>query len=138
MLLLLLEDQTDFVYKVEKFYNPTIKKVNVTIDGTPNKIFKESILPRNMYPEEGICKRFYQNDSDVSLEEYFTTKYGLWIDTRLFTDDKLHGSGRLVNSTIKLQTDKIGESSGNLLCYIFAVQDAYIHQSDGKLDAIDL
>ena len=136
LLLLFLEDKTDFDNKVESFYNPTIKKVNVTIDGNPHKIFKGLILPRNMYPE--ICKKFYQNDSDVSFEEYLTTKYGLWIDTRSSVDNKLHGSGRLVNSGVKLQIDKVGESSGNLTCYIFAVQDAYVHLSEGKLEAIDL
>ena len=80
LLLLFLEDKTDFDNKVESFYNPTIKKVNMTIDGNPHEIFKGSILPRNMYPK--ICKKFYQNNSDVSFEEYLTTKYGLWIDTR--------------------------------------------------------
>ena len=33
LLLLFLEDKTDFDNKVESFYNPTIKNVNVTIDG---------------------------------------------------------------------------------------------------------
>ena len=61
---------------------------------------------------------------------------GLILDHQQMT--KLHGSGRVVNSGVKLQIDKVGESSGNLLCYIFAVQDAYAHLSDGKLEAIDL
>ena len=122
LLLLFLEDKTDFDNKVESFYNPTIKKVNVTIDRKSTEIFKGSILPRNMYPK--ICKKFYQNNSDVLFEEYLTTKYGLWIDTRSSTDDKLHGSGRVVNSGVKLQIDKVGESSGNLLCYIFENSDA--------------
>ena len=136
LLLLFLELKTDFDNKVESFYNLKIKKVNVTIDNNPYEIFKGTTLARNMYPE--ICKKFYQNNSDVSFKEYLTTKYGLWIDTRSSTDDKLHGSGRVVNSGVKLQIDKVGESSGNLLCYMFAVQDAYVHLSDGKLNAIDL
>ena len=134
LLLLFIEDRdTDFAYKVENFYNPTIKKVNVTIDGNPHQLFKGSILPQNMYHE--IIKKF---DDCVSFEDFLTTKYGLWIDTRSSTDNKLHGSGRIVNSGIKLQIDKVAESSGNLTCYIFAVQDAYVHLQDGKLDAVEM
>ena len=55
LLLLFLEDKIGFDSKVKSFYNPTIKEVNVTIDRNPHKIFKGSILPRNMYPE--ICKK---------------------------------------------------------------------------------
>ena len=56
ILLLFLEDRDDFNNKVETFYNPTIKKVNVTINGDPHQFFKGAILPRNMFPE--ICKKF--------------------------------------------------------------------------------
>ena len=136
MLLLPIKDQIDFAYNVESFYNPIIRKVNVVIGGIPHKIFKGSILPWNMYPE--ICKKFYQKDSDVSFKKYITSKYVLWIETRLSVDNKLHGSGRLVNSVIKLQINKVAEISGNLTCYIFAIQDAYVHLSEGKLEAIDM
>ena len=133
LLLLFLEDRTDFAHKVENFYNPTIKKVNITIDGDPHQLFKGAILPRNMYQE--ICKKF---NNYISFEDFLTTKYGLWIDTRSSTDNKLHGSGRAVNSGIKLQIDKVSETAGNLTCYIFALQDAYVHLQDGKLDAIEM
>ena len=35
------------------------------------------------------------------------TRYGLWIDTTSSGDNKLHGSGRLVNSSVKLEIDKV-------------------------------
>ena len=108
----------------------------MAIDGDPHQLFKGSILPCNMYQEIG--KRSLQEKSDVSFEEYLTTKYGLWIDMRSSTDKKLHGSSRLVNNNIKLQIDKIGESTANLLCYIFAPQDAYVHFGEGRLKAINL
>ena len=136
LLLLFLEDKTDFDNKVENFYNPTFKKVNMTIDGNPHGIFKESILPKNIYPE--ICKKCYQNNSDVSFEEYLTTKYGLWIDTRSLTKKKLLVIGRVLNRSVKLQLDKVGESKGYLLCYIFAVQHAYAHFHEGKLKSVDM
>ena len=88
-----------------KFLQPTIKKVNITMDGNPHQLFKGSILPRNMYQE--ICKKFIRENSDVSFEEYLTTKYRLWIDTRSSANNKLHGSSRLVNSGVKLQINKV-------------------------------
>ena len=30
----------------------------------------------------------------MKLEDYLTTKYGLWLDMRTTDDDSLHGSGR--------------------------------------------
>ena len=44
ILLLFLEDRDDFDNKVETFYNPTLKKVNVTIDGDPHQLFQGSDL----------------------------------------------------------------------------------------------
>ena len=73
LLILFLEDQTDFAYKVENFYNPTIKKVNVIIDGELHHLFKGLVLSRMMFPE--ICKKFYQENADVSFKQYLTTKY---------------------------------------------------------------
>ena len=58
--------KTFFAYKVENFYNPTIKKVNVAIDGDPHQLFKGSILPRNMYQEIG--KRFFRENPTCHLK----------------------------------------------------------------------
>ena len=81
---------------------------------------------------------FYPENSDVAFSEYLTTKYALWIDVRSSRDNKFHGSGRGVNSGVKLQIDKVTESSGDLTCYIFAIQDVYVHFDRGRLEAIDL
>ena len=82
LLALFIEDQTDFAYKVENFYNPTIKKVNVTIDGDPHQLFKGSILLME-YVYQEICKKFLTEKTlTCHSKNYITTKYGLWIDTR--------------------------------------------------------
>ena len=64
-------------------------------------------------------------------EEFLTTKFGLWIDTRSSTDNTLHGSGRAVEkSVILLQIGKVPEASnGNLKCYVFSLDDAVAHLS---------
>ena len=60
-----------------------------------------------------------------------TTKFGLWIDTRSSTDNNLHGSGRAVEkSGILLQTEKVPEiSNGDLISYVFSLEDALAHLS---------
>ena len=39
LLLLFLEKRNDFANKNEEFYNPSIKKVLITINGMPHQIF---------------------------------------------------------------------------------------------------
>ena len=66
----------------------------------------------------------------MTWEEFLTTKFGLWIDTRSSTDNTLHGSGRTVEkSGILLQIEKVPEVSGDLTCYVFSVEDAVAHLS---------
>ena len=81
------------------------------------------------YPE--LKKYFYKENSDVTWEEFLTTKFGLWIDTRSSTDNTLHGSGRTVEkSGILLQIEKVPETSnGDLTCYVFSLEDAVAHLS---------
>ena len=65
------------------------------------------------------------------MEEFLTTKFGLWIDTRSITNNTLHGSGRTVEkSGILLQIEKVPETSnGDLTCYVFSFEDAVAHLS---------
>ena len=66
----------------------------------------------------------------MTWEEFLTTKFGLWIDTCLSTDNTLHGSGRTVEkSGILLQTEKVLEASGDLTCYVFSLENAVAHIS---------
>ena len=65
----------------------------------------------------------------MTWEEFLTTIFGLWIDTRLSTDNTLHGSGRAVEkSDILLQIEKVAESNtGDLTCQEFSLEDAVAH-----------
>ena len=65
------------------------------------------------------------------MEEFLTTKFGLWIDTRSSTDNTLHGSGRTVEkSGILLQIEKVPETSNDdLTCYVFSLEDTAAHIS---------
>ena len=88
-----------------------------------HQLFAAGIQPRDIYPE--LNKYFWKENSDVTWDEFLTTKFELWIDTRSSTDNTLHGSDRAVKkSGILLQTKKAPETSGDLTCHVFALEDA--------------
>ena len=128
LLLLFLDICNDFANKNEEFYNPSIKKILNTINGMPHQLFAAVLQARDIYPE--TKKYFYREHSDKTWEEFLTTKFGLWVDTRLSTDNTLHSSGRAVESGILLQIEKTLETSdGDLKCYMFSLEDAVAHLS---------
>ena len=80
LLLLFLDKLDDFANKNEGFYNPSIKKIFVTINGTPHQLYAGNLQARDICPE--LKKYFYKKDSDMTWEEFLATKFALWIDKR--------------------------------------------------------
>ena len=78
--LLFLDKRKDFLNKNEEFYNPSINKVLVTINGMPRQLFAVRLRVVDIYLE--LKKYFYKENSNVTWEDFLTTKFGLWIDTR--------------------------------------------------------
>ena len=97
LLLLFLDKHDDFANKNEEFCKPSIKKILVTIIGMPHQLFAAGLQARKIYPEQK--KYFYKENSDVTWEDFLTTKFALWIDTRSSIDSTLHGSGRSVEKS---------------------------------------
>ena len=127
LLLLFSDKRDDFANKNEEFYNPTINKILTTINVMPHQLFAGGLQARDIYP--GLKKYFYREHSNVTWEEFLTTKFGLWIDTRSSTNNNLHGSSRAVEkSGILLQIEKTLEASNSdLTCYVFSLEDAVAH-----------
>ena len=96
----------------------------VTINGMLYQLFAAGLQARKIYPE--LKKYFYKQHSDVTWEDFLTTKFTLWIDTRQSIDNTLDGSGRAVGkSRILLQIEKTPETSGgDLTCCVFSIEDA--------------
>ena len=136
LLLLFLDKRDDFVNKNEKFYNPSIKKLLTKTDGMSYQLFAAGLQARDIYPE--LKKYFYREYSNVTWEEFLTTKFGLWIDTRSSTNNTLHGSGRAVEkSGILLQIEKAAETSGgDTTCCGFSLEEAVTHLSVTDLSGI--
>ena len=71
-----------------------------------------------------------QRTSEVNNEEFLSTKFGLWIDTRSNIDNTLHGNGRVVVKGMIHQIKKASEASGgDLMCYVFSLEDPVAHLS---------
>ena len=131
----------------EKFYNPKIKKVSVTLDGNPNQLYASGLKSFQQFNE--IQKHFADGKhrtvntiakelelSDVSLPDYLTTKYGLWLDMRTTDDDSLHGSGRKIegsSQSIQVEIEKKAEGAGDLNAYVYYIADAQLNFEDGRL-----
>ena len=64
----------------------------------PHQLFAVGLQAREIYPE--LKKIFYNENSDVTWEDFLTTKFQLWIDTRLSIDNTLHGSGTAVEKVV--------------------------------------
>ena len=94
-----------------------------------HQLFAAGLQARDIYPE--LKKYFYKENSSVTWEEFLTTKFGLWIDTRSSIDNTLHASGRTVEkSDILLQIEKVHETSnGDLTWFVFSLEDAVAHLS---------
>ena len=77
--------------------------------------------------------------ADVSLPEYLTTKYALWLDLRSSDDDQLHGTGRRIENAsegVTLQITKKPEAAGVLDVYVFIIMDAQLNLEDGRITSI--
>ena len=75
-----------------------------------------------------LMKYFYKEHSNVTWEEFLTTKFALWIDTRSSIDNTLHGSGSRVDKGMLLQIKKRPETSdGDLTCYAFSFENTLAH-----------
>ena len=130
-ILVLFEEEKPYTRDTSKFYNPKIQKVSVIVEGKPNQLYAQGMRLFEQYDE--ICKYFAEgrlaNDAqaqlqlyDVSLGEYLTDRYALWLDFRTTDENELHRMGRRIKNAsegITLQIEKKAESAGALNAYIY-------------------
>lgn len=148
--LLLFTKNNDFERDTEKFINPHINKVTVVIEGKPNQIFANGMLPFHQFDEvrkifgggrlrtettDLISKDLHLHD--IRLEDYLTNKYALWLDFRTIPANELHGSGRRIeNGTegITFQIERTADTgSGTITLYMFVIMDAQLNIENGRL-----
>ena len=113
------------------------------MEGKPYQLYAQRMRSFEQYDE--ICKYFaegVQKDNNaneiqkhlqlhnVSVGEYLTDRYALWLDFRAIDENSLHGTGRRTENAsegITLQIEKKAESAGALNAYIYLIMDAQLN-----------
>ena len=122
------ETRKPYSVENEKFYNPKITKVDISLDGEVSQLYSHGLQSKDMYTS--TMNYFGGEGSDVSLGEFFTSKYSLFIDFRSTVDNFLHGTGRQLKNAadgITLHITKNADGNGDIKCYLYVFQDAQIN-----------
>ena len=125
----------------EKYIFPDLKKVSVTINGSPNMLYNNGIESRDIWSE---VSRFFMKEKHkpqhMTLQKFYAkNKFGLLIDLRSMESQTMHGSGtRIVNSTdgIELEIERYGKGSGNVDCHVFIISDAQFNIMNRQLQSV--
>jgi hypothetical protein len=145
-ILMLFEDPTRT--SSEQFYNPKITKVEVTIDGVPNQIYSQGVMPWQQWDDankyfvlgskRSAVSGQVESDlmlSSMSIGKYLTNKFCLWLDLRSTDDNSLYGSGRRIENAsegMTIRISKTAEIAGVLNVLIYVLMDAQINFDDGR------
>ena len=138
LLLLFVDPYAAGTRDSEKFVFPDLKKVRVTINGSPNMVCNNGIESQDIWEE---VSRFFMKEKhkpqQMTLTKFYTdNKFGLLIDLRSMASQKMHGSGtRVVNTTdgIQLEIDRNAKGSGTLNCHVFVISDSQFNVLERQL-----
>ena len=141
ILLLFVEPYAAGTRDSEKYIFPDLKKISVTINGSPNMLYNNGIESRDIWSE---VSRFFMKEKykpqHMTLEKFFTkNKFGLLIDLRSMASQEMHGSGeRLVNTTdgVQLEIERDGKGTGTVNCHVFVISDSQLNIIDKQLDSV--
>ena len=125
-----------------------INIIIIIIEGIPNQLYSQGM---RAYQQWGEARKFLAAGSkrypqvaavakdlalaDVSLTDFLTTKYALWLDLRTSDDDRLHGSGRRIENAsegVTIQITKTAETKGALNVYLYVLMDAQLNIEDSR------
>ena len=142
ILLLFTEPYNAGARDSEKYVFPDLKKVKVTINGSPSMLYNEGIVSTDLWRE---ARRFFVREKNktehMNLKLFLAgDKFGLLIDLRSMADRSMHGSGtRLVNTTdgVQLELERKASGSGNINCQVFVISDAMMPIQYNQLQPIE-
>ena len=125
----------------EKYIFPDLKKISVTINGSPNMLYNNGIESRDIWSE---VSRFFMKDKykpqHMTLEKFYTgNKFGLLIDLRSMASQKMHGSGtRLLNTTdgVQLEIETDAKGTGTVNCHVFVISDSQFNIVGSQLQSV--
>ena len=124
----------------EKYINPDITKVSVTVNGSPIKIYNNGIDAKNLWLEISLYFQPKEVPSKMDLIRFYADKkLRLFIDLRSMADTKMHGSGvRLVNNTdsVFLKIYRKVSGSGNVKCNVFIISVSQMNIMEKQLQSV--
>ena len=141
ILLLFVEPYAPGTRDAEKYIFPDLKKISVTINGSPNMLYNNDIESRDIWSE---VSRFFMKEKykpqHMTLEKFYTkNKFGLLIDLRSMASQEMRGSGtRLVNTTdgVQLEIERDKEGTGTVNCHVFVISDSQFNIQNRQLDSV--
>ena len=139
LIILFSASENVFIFFVEYIF-PDLKKVLVTINGSPNMLYNNGIESEDAWRQ---VNRFFMKEKHkpqhMPLKKFYAEdKFGLLIDLHSMASQKMHGSGtRLVNITDGVQLEiKRSTGKGPFNCHIFVISDAQFSIQNRQLDSV--
>ena len=124
----------------EEYVLPDLKKVLVTINGSPNMLYNNGIEGEDAWRQ---AVRFFMKEKHkpqlMTLQKFYAeNKFGLLIDLRSTASQEMHGSGtRLVNTTDGVQLEiKRTTGKGPFNCHVFVISDAQMNIQNRQFDSV--
>ena len=141
VLLLFVEPYTAGTRDSEKYIFPALKKISVTVNGSPNMLYNNGIESQDIWSE---VSRFFMKDEykpqHMTLEKFYTgNKFGLLIDLRSMASQEMHGSGtRLVNTTdgVQLEIERDLKGTKTVNCHVFVISDSQFNIKGNQLESV--
>ena len=141
ILLLFVVSYTAGTRDSEKYVFSDLKKISVTINGSPNMLYNNGIESRDIWSE---VSRFFMKEKykpqHMTLEKFYTkNKFGLLIDLRSMASQEMHGSGiRLVNTTdgVQLEIERDHKGTGTVNCHVFVISDSQFNIIGKQLESV--
>lgn len=98
--LLFVEPYASGTRSSEKYIFPTLKKVSITISGSPNMLYNEGIKCQDIWHK--VSHFFMKEKSHTNLKKFYTkNNFGILIDLHSMASQKMHGSDvQLLNTTV--------------------------------------
>ena len=127
----------------EKYINPNLKKVSVTVNGSPNRLYNKGFEKMDIWEE---AKRYFGANArpratqHINVEKFYTdNKFCLLIDLRSMEDHAMDGSGTcLVNTKdgVQLELELDASGSGKVYCYVFVMSDSQMNIMGQPLESV--
>ena len=125
------EDSEEYIY-------PNITKVDVTIDGRPNAVYRNGITTDDLYRE---AKRvFHVEDSNMTEKRFYDKRFALVVDLRCTDDNNAMNAGHNVTDTksgVQLIITKEATTK-NVKGEIYALSDAAVTIMRGSFSRLRL